>query len=156
MDGAAITAEALHRMTGQLVGVSAWHRIDQPMIDAFAALTKDHQFIHVDPAAAAPGPFGTIVAHGFLTLSLLSVMAQEALPPLENLGHSFNYGFDRVRFVAPVPVDKEVRAELTLVEVEATQAGRLKLTWDVSVMIRGRTKPAIVARWLHLHYLLET
>ena len=156
MDGAAITAEALRQLTGQEVGTSAWHRIDQPMIDAFAALTQDHQFIHVDPEAAAAGPFGTTVAHGFLTLSLLSVMAQEALPPLAHLRHSVNYGFDRVRFVSPVPVDKDVRAVLTLADVDTAQAGRVKLSWDVNVMIRGRIKPAIVARWLHLHYLSET
>ena len=156
MDGAAITAGALRQMTGQKVGRSAWHRIDQPMIDAFAALTQDHQFIHVDREAAAAGPFGTTVAHGFLTLSLLSVMAQEALPPIAQLHHSVNYGFDRIRFVAPVPVDSDVRAELTLAEADGPQTGRIRLAWDVDVMIRDHSKPAIVARWLHLHYLLET
>ena len=156
MDGAAITAEALRLMTGQQVGESAWHRIDQPMIDAFAALTQDTQFIHVDPVAAAEGPFGGTVAHGFLTLSLLSVMAQEALPPLAHLRLSVNYGFDRVRFVSPVPVDTDVRGVLTLIAVDTPQHGQLKLVWDVAVMIRGHPKPAIVARWIHLHYITDS
>ena len=151
MTGSVITTEALAALTGQEVGTSDWHRIDQPMIDAFAALTQDTQFIHTDPARAADGPFGTTVAHGFLTLSLLSVMAQEAVPPLAGLRHSVNYGFDRVRFVSPVPVGKDVCAVLRLAAVDAETPGQVRLTWDVSVMIRGRVKPAIVARWIHLH-----
>ena len=151
MTGSVMTTEALAALTGQEVGTSDWHRIDQPMIDAFAALTQDTQFIHTDPARAADGPFGTTVAHGFLTLSLLSIMAQEAVPPLEGLRHSVNYGFDRVRFVSPVPVGKDVCAVLRLAAVDAEAPGQVRVTWDVSVMIRGRVKPAIVACWIHLH-----
>ena len=153
MDGPAITTKALLQTVGQEVGRSHWHRIDQAMIDAFADLTKDHQFIHVDPQRAAVSPFGTTVAHGFLTLSLLSVMAEEALPPLADLLHSVNYGFDRVRFIAPVPVDSDVQAILRLKEMDTTRPGQVKLGWTVTVAMRGCDKPAIAAEWLHLHYI---
>lgn len=146
-----ITIAQLRARAGSRAFQSGWHLIDQPMIDAFAALTKDHQFIHTDPERAKDGPFGTTVAHGFLTLSLLSVMAEQALPPLAGLRLSINYGFDRLRFIAPVPAGSEVRADLQVQAVDTDKPGQVKVTWDVQVIIRGQDKPALVAQWIHLH-----
>lgn len=149
----ALTTEALRQSVGQIVGTSDWHRVDQPMIDAFADLTGDHQFIHVDPVRAAAGPFGTTVAHGFLTLSLLGRMTDEALPPLSDLRFSVNYGFDRVRFVTPVPVDSDLRAVLRLTDMDTSTPGQVRLVWGVTVDIKGLERPAIIATWIHLHFM---
>lgn len=146
-----ITIAQLRARAGSRAFQSGWHLIDQPMIDAFATLTKDHQFIHTDPERAKDAPFGTTVAHGFLTLSLLGVMAEQALPPLAGLRLSINYGFDRLRFIAPVPAGSEVRADLQVQAVDTDKPGQVKVTWDVQVIIRGQDKPALVAQWIHLH-----
>ncbi|MFZ3582462.1 MaoC family dehydratase [Loktanella sp. DJP18] len=148
-----LTEEALRLSVGQSVGTSDWHRVDQVMIDAFADLTGDHQFIHVDPVRAAAGPLGTTVAHGFLTLSLLGRMTDEALPPLAKVRYSVNYGFDRVRFVAPVPVDSDLRAVLRLMAMDDATPGQVRLMWEVTVEIKGLDRPAVVATWIHLHFM---
>jgi acyl dehydratase len=142
------TFEALATRVGNEIGVSAWTTIDQPMIDAFAKLTGDQQFIHVDPVRAAALPLGGTIAHGFLTLSLLSNMAYQVCPTIEGVRFPLNYGFNRLRFVAPVPVGSRVRAHFVLQKAEAIDAAQRQIVYDVSVEIEGQTKPALVAEWL--------
>ncbi len=133
--------------------VSRWFEIGQDRIDAFARLCEDDQFIHVDPARAAATPFGSTIAHGFLTLSLLSAMAYDAQPSVEGVAMSVNYGFDRIRFLAPVPSGARVRARFRLADLEERKPGEITLHWDVSVEIEGEPKPALSARWLNRRYL---
>ncbi len=148
-----LTLTQMTSLVGTEVGVSAWHRIDQALIDAFAKVSGDTQFIHTDPARAAATPFGGTIAHGFLTVSLLSAMAAEAQPQLAGLRMSVNYGFDRLRFISPVPVDSDIRARFTLAALDERQPGEVTVAWDVTVDIRGQDKPALIARWLNRRYL---
>jgi acyl dehydratase len=141
--------EALAARVGQEIGVSAWTTIDQPMIDAFAKLTGDSHFIHVDPArAAAVLPSKGTIAHGFLTLSLLSNMAYQVCPTIEGVRFPLNYGFNRLRFVAPVPVGSRVRAHFVLHQVERIDAVQRQIIYTVTVEIEGASKPALAAEWL--------
>ncbi len=152
----AIAPDALAALTGTEVGVSRWQYVTQERIDAFADLTDDPQFIHVDPVRAErEGPYGTTVAHGFLTLSLLSPMARDALPEIAGARHGVNYGFDRMRFVAPVRAGKRVRGRFTLKRCERRADGALALTWTVTIEIEGEARPAVVADWIVLRYLVE-
>ncbi|HQT89249.1 MAG TPA: MaoC family dehydratase [Acidiphilium sp.] len=145
-----ITLADLRAKVGQELGASSWLTVDQSMIDRFAGVTQDRQFIHIDPARAAATPFGGTIAHGFLTLSLLSHFAQQVLPRLEGLVMSINYGFDRVRFVAPVRSGARIRGVFKLEQLEVQASGRLQMRQDVTVEIDGETKPAISATWLSL------
>ena len=145
------TLAELQALVGQEIGESGWLRVDQARIDRFAEATGDHQWIHVDPARAASGPFGTTVAHGFLTLSLAPEMFASAFA-IGDVRMGVNYGLDRVRFTAPVPVDSRVRAGFTLlawtpIEGGAQLAIRLTITRD------GSTKPVCIAEWLTRHFL---
>ena len=140
-------------MVGTEVGVSDWVLVDQAKIDAFAEVTGDHQFIHVDPVAAAKTPFGTTIAHGYLTLSLCSVFAYGAMPSIEGAKMGVNYGHNKVRFMAPVKSGKRVRGRFTLTDVEQRKDGAYQSTVAVTVEIEGETKPALVAEWLTLVYL---
>lgn len=133
---------------GSLIGRSPWMVIDQKRIDAFADVTEDHQFIHVDPGAAAKGPFGKTIAHGFLSLSLLSRLAQAAVPLPGNVAAGINYGFDRVRFLAPVQSGTRVRGRFTLENVTAKPGGRLLIHYRAEVEIENESKPALSADWL--------
>jgi acyl dehydratase len=142
------TFDALAARVGQEIGVSAWATIDQPMVDAFGKLTGDQHFIHVDPPRAAATPLGGTIAHGFLTLSLLSNMAYQVCPTIEGVRFPLNYGFNRLRFVAPVPVGSRVRAHFVLKTIEAIDATQRQLVYEVSVEIEGKPKPALVAEWL--------
>jgi acyl dehydratase len=135
---------------GKEIGVSSWILIDQARIDAFAESTEDRQFIHTDPAAAARTPFGGTIAHGFLTLSLLSRMGAEAMLLPASLKMAVNYGFDRVRFLAPVRSGSRVRGRFTLDSVEEKAPGQWLLKQTVSVEIEGEDKPALTAQWLGL------
>jgi acyl dehydratase len=128
--------------------LSRWLTVDQARIDAFATVTEDHQFIHVDPEQASATPFGGTIAHGFLTLSLLSTMAYGVLPKIERIAMGVNYGFDRVRFLHPVRSGSRVRARFTLVAVAQRSPREWQLTYDVSVEIEGAPKPALAATWL--------
>lgn len=139
---------ALLPRVGQQIGVSAWQVVDQARIDAFAAATGDHAWAHVDPARAATGPFGGAVAHGLLTLSLLPAMLYEIVPDM-GPWMGVNYGFDRVRFVAPVPQGARLRGRFTLLRAERESEDRLAMDWDVTVEIDGGTRPAVVAVWLN-------
>jgi acyl dehydratase len=142
-----VPAGELAAMVGQSF-VSRWMTVDQARIDAFAKITEDEQFIHVDPGRAAATSFGGAVAHGFLTLSLLSAMAYSALPKIEGAAHGVNYGFDHVRFVRPVRSGSRVRGRFTLREVTPRSAHEWRLTYEVSVEIEGAQKPALAATWL--------
>ena len=135
---------------GDEVGVSSWLTVDQPRIDAFAEATEDRQFIHIDPAAAAQTPFGGTIAHGFLSLSLLSRMAADAMLIPEGVKMAVNYGLDRVRFLAPVRSGSRVRGRFTLDSIEEKAPGQLLMRHVVTVEIEGEDKPALSAIWLGL------
>jgi len=135
-------------LVGTEVGVSRWITVDQARIDAFAEITEDRQFIHIDPVAAAKTPFGGTIAHGFLTLSLLSAMTFDAVPPLEGVSMGINYGFDKLRFLAPVPAGSQVRGRFRLLSADDRGGGRWLLKHEVTVEIEGSDKPALVAEWL--------
>src|SRR4051794_9543067 len=138
---------------GEEIGISDWITIDQARIDAFAEATEDNQFIHVDPGAAALSPFGGTIAHGFLSLSLLSRMGAEAMLLPEGLTMAVNYGFDRIRFLAPVRSGKRVRGRFILDSVEEKAPGQLLMRHRVTVEIEGEEKAALTAEWLGLMYV---
>jgi acyl dehydratase len=138
---------------GEEIGLSEWITVDQPRIDAFADATEDRQFIHVDESAAARTPFGGTIAHGFLTLSLLSRMGAEAMLLPEGLRMAVNYGLDRVRFLAPVRSGSRVRGRFTLDSVEEKAPGQVLLRHIVTVEIEGEEKPALTAVWLGLMFV---
>jgi acyl dehydratase len=144
--------EEIRSHVGEEVGVSDWIMIDQARIDAFADATEDRQFIHVDPQAAAHTPFGGTIAHGFLTLSLLSRMASQVTLIPDGLKMAVNYGFDRVRFIASVKSGKRVRARFTLDSVEEKAPGQWLMRHTVTVEIEGEGKPALAAEWLGLMF----
>lgn len=144
----ALTLNDYEARIGTELGRSDWQTVDQDMIDRFADLTGDHQFIHVDPVRAAATPLGGTVAHGFLTLSLLGAMGMEMLPPLDGVAMVFNYGFDRLRFIAPVHSGGRIRGILTLLAVDAKGPGQYLMRYGVTVEIEGSNKPALAAEWL--------
>jgi acyl dehydratase len=145
--------EEIQGKVGEEVGVSDWILIDQPRIDAFAEVTDDHQFIHVDPAAAAMTPFGGTVAHGFLTLSLLSRMAADAMLRPNNIKMGVNYGFEKVRFLAPVRSGSRVRGRFRLQRFEEKRPGQYQFVHEVTVEIEGEDKPALIAEWIGLIFI---
>jgi acyl dehydratase len=146
------TLNEIRSRVGQEVGVSSWILIDQARIDAFAEATDDRQFIHVDPESAARSPFGGTIAHGFLTLSLLSRMGAEAMLLPAGLKMAVNYGFERVRFLAAVQAGKRVRGRFVLDSVEEKAPGQVLMRHNVSVEVEGETKAALVAVWLGLMF----
>jgi acyl dehydratase len=133
---------------GQEVGVSDWIVVDQARIDSFAEVTEDPQFIHVDPVRAAQTPFGGTIAHGFLTLSLLSRMAADAMLRPDGIKMGVNYGFEKVRFIAPVRSGKRVRGRFALASFEEKRPGQYQFTHNVTVEIEGEDKPALIADWI--------
>ena len=143
----------LPHLIGTEMGVSRWFLVDQARIDAFAEVTEDRQFIHVDPEAAKITPFGGTIAHGFLTLSLASAMTYDAVPPLEGVAMGVNYGFDKLRFLAPVPVGSKVRGRFKLLSAEDKGGGRWLLKHELTVEIEGSDKPALIAEWLGMQML---
>lgn len=133
------------------IGLSPWRVVSQQMIDQFADATDDHQFIHVDPERAArETPFGGTIAHGFLSLSLLSAMTFETLPPLEGAGVGINHGFDKIRFITPVKSGARIRTRFVLANVNARPSGWVHIDYDVTIEIENSQKPALTARWLTL------
>jgi acyl dehydratase len=142
--------DEIRAKVGLPVGVSDWIEVGQDRISQFADATDDHQFIHVDPAAAAAAGFGGTIAHGFLTLSLLSRMAADAMLIPDTTRMAVNYGLDRVRFLAPVKAGTRVRGHFTLESAEEKTAGQLLLKHQVTVEIEGQEKPALTAQWLGL------
>ncbi|MCM2562527.1 MaoC family dehydratase [Lutimaribacter sp. EGI FJ00015] len=148
-----ITLERLRAREGTHFGTSDWVEIDQKRIDAFADCTNDWQFIHIDPEQAAQTPFGGTIAHGFLTLSMLSMMSYQ-LPRLQGVAMGVNYGFEKVRFVSPVRAGSRIRGVFHLKSVDI-QPGYVATVMDVTVEIEGQDKPALVAEWLGRRYLEE-
>lgn len=147
---------ALHKIRaciGQEVGVSSWLTIDQQRIDAFADATEDRQFIHVDPQLAARTPFGGTIAHGFLSLSMLSRMAAEAMLVPDTLRMAINYGLDRVRFITPVRSGHRVRGRFVLDTVDEKAPGQILVRHTVTVEIEGEERPALTAQWLGLLFI---
>ncbi|QTC87602.1 MaoC family dehydratase [Brevundimonas pondensis] len=140
----------LPSLVGQEVGLSRWITIDQARIDAFARITEDEQFIHVDPERAKSTPFGGTIAHGFLTLSLASAMSYDAVAPLDGVVMGVNYGFDKLRFLAPVPAGSNIRGRFTLLSAEDKGGGRWLLKHELTVEIEGADKPALIAEWLSM------
>lgn len=152
-----IMAADLKNLQGRLIGVSAWHRLAQQQITRFAELTGDLQFIHTDPQrAAAETGYGGTIAHGFLTLALLPKMAAEAIPPLAGSRLAINYGFDRIRFIAPVAAGSRVRGRFSLLRLEERKLGELTLTLAVEVEREAEDKPAIYAEWISRRIIGET
>ncbi len=141
-------ASELQTLIGREVGVSKWFDVTQARIDAFADCTEDHQFIHVDPEAARATPFGGTIAHGFLTLSLASAMSYDAVAPLEGVVMGVNYGFDKLRFLAPVPAGSRIRGRFKLLSADDKGSGRWLLKHELTVEIDGADKPALIAEWL--------
>lgn len=136
---------------GTTLGTSRWFEIGQDRIDRFADVTEDWQFIHLDPERAARAGFGGTVAHGYLTLSMLAPMAYDALPDMEGMRASVNYGFDRIRFLAPVPSGARLRARFDLLEVMPKGAGRMLARLAVTIEIEGQDTPAVSADWLVMY-----
>ena len=145
--------DEIRSRVGTETGQSSWLTVDQARIDAFAEATEDRQFIHVDPDAAAKTPFGGTIAHGFLSLSLLSRMGAEAMLIPEGVKMAVNYGLDRVRFLAPVKSGARVRGRFTLDSVEEKAPGQILFRHAVTVEIEGQEKPALTAMWLGLIFV---
>lgn len=148
-----IDLEAYRAQVGQEVGLSSWLTIDQTLIDKFADATDDHQFIHVDPVRAAKTPFGSTIAHGMLVLSLISPMSYEALPVIRGMAMGINYGFDRVRFISPVPVGSRLRGRFVLMELTQRSPEQVTARYTVTIEREGADKPAASAEWLVLTVL---
>ena len=144
-----VTLEQQIASVGKEIGVSDWILIDQAMIDKFADVTHDHQFIHVDKERAIKeGPFGTTIAHGFLTVSLMSQFAYQVVPGIEGMASALNYGFDKLRFMSPVKSGKRIRARFTLSDLKMRGEKHVQRTMNVVVEIEGEEKPALIADWV--------
>ena len=148
-----VSLDDIRDRIGQEIGVSGWLTMDQKRIDEFAESTEDRQFIHVDPQAAAQTPFETTIAHGFLSLSMLSCMASEVMLIPDSTRMAVNYGLDRVRFIAPVKSGKAIRGRFRLDSIEEKAPGQLLLRHTVTVEIEGEEKPALTAEWLGLLFV---
>lgn len=146
------TARAdLEARIGTEIGVSDWITVDQAMIDAFSEVTHDHQWIHVDPArAAAETPFGGTIAHGFLTLSLASKFSYDCMQPMPGQVMGINYGFNKLRFLSPVPAGARLRGRFTLTSIRQRSDTELLRETQLTIEIEGHDSPALVAEWLGL------
>jgi acyl dehydratase len=145
--------DELKAQVGQELGRSDWLTIGQARIDEFARVTEDFNFVHVDPVRAAQTPFGSTIAHGLLTLSLIVHLCWDFIPKIDGTELLLNYGFDKVRFVSPVRVDSRIRASARLGDVTERKPGQILLTMGVVIEIDGEDKPALSAEWLSLHVL---
>ena len=141
-----MTPQELAAKTGEHLGTSEWAEMSQERINMFADATGDHQFIHINEEAAKMTPFGGTIAHGFLTLSMLSAMHSEAVPNLKETNFGINYGFNKIRFMAPVPVNGRIRGRFFLKEARLRGPGRMMTTYEVTIEIDGVKKPAMTAR----------
>lgn len=148
-----ISLETYQGMVGKEIGVSSWHLIDQGRINTYADVIEDHQFIHVDPERAKKETaFGTTIAHGFLTMSLMSIMSYEVMPAIAGTTMGVNYGFDKLRFISPVRAGARVRGRFTLAEAKLRKPNELQSRTRVTVEIEGEDKPALIADWIGLIY----
>jgi acyl dehydratase len=152
-EGKTISVDALKGMAGKEIGVSRWFEIGQERIDAFADLTEDWQYIHVDREKAAATPFGGTIAHGFLTLSMLSAMAMDAVPRLENTVMGVNYGFDKIRFLSPVASGARIRGRFSVISAEELKPGEMTMRYKVEVQIDGSDRLALMAEWISRQYV---
>lgn len=143
--------EELSARVGQPVGCSDWVQITQEQVDLFAAATGDQQWIHVDPERARTGPFGGTIAHGFLTLALLPRFLEQAVGSV-HAGMGVNYGLNRVRFTAPVPVGSRLRAHFKLLKSEDLNGSAMQLIWAISIELEGSEKPVCLAESLVRYY----
>ena len=143
----------IERRVGSTFGPSAWTVVTQAKIDAFADATDDHYFLHLDAERAGATPFKGTIAHGLLTLSLLPAMAYQVCPYVEGARYPLNYGFDRIRFVSPVPAGARVRARFALREARTIRADQHQLLYEATVEIEGSDRPALVAEWL-MRYMI--
>jgi len=146
-----VTRQELEKQIGQPLGLSDWFLIDQARVNEFADVTLDHQFLHVDPERARSTPFGGTIAHGLLTLSMIVHLCLDFVPKLSGTKLVVNYGFDKVRFAAPVLVGKRIRARTKLSGLEERKPGNVIVKLDVTIEIENEDKPALVAEWLSLH-----
>jgi len=138
----------LQQRIGSDFGASSWFDVTQSMIDSFADVTEDHYFLHLDPVRAGATPLGSTIAHGMLTLSLIPAMSYQVCPFIEGARYPLNYGFNRVRFVAPVRVNSRVRGRFVLRQAELSGSNQRQVLYDTTVEIEGAEKPALVAEWL--------
>lgn len=141
----------LKPLVGQELAVSDWFPVSQQRIDQFAEATGDHQWIHVDPVRAAKGPFGATIAHGFLTLSMLPLLLETAVD-IRDVKMGVNYGLNRVRFTAPVPVGSELRGRIRLLAFDDLPDGGVQLTTEVTIERKGSDKPACIAESISRRY----
>ncbi len=145
--------EEIQSKVGTEIGVSEWIMVDQDRIDRFAEVTEDRQFIHVDPEAAAKTVFRTTIAHGFLSLSLLSRFGEDAFLQPPNVRMGVNYGFEKIRFIAPVKSGKRVRGRFFLKSATERKPRQWEFHHEVTVEIEGEEKPALTAEWIGLIYI---
>ncbi|MGB0512821.1 MAG: MaoC family dehydratase [Paracoccaceae bacterium] len=150
-----MTIAEYHARVGTSFGASDWYLIDQARIDEFAKNTEDFQFIHIDTERAKDTPFGTTIAHGFLTLSMLSAMFYDVVPDIIGSKMGVNYGFDKIRFLAPVKAGARIRGHFTLQELRESRPGEVTNVWEVKVEIENEDKPALIAKWIGRDYVGE-
>jgi len=151
MGPAALSFRALENRVGEEIAVSPWIEVSQARIDKFAEAIEDFQWIHVDPERARHSPFGGTIAHGFLTLSLLSRLSEMTFS-IADRKMGVNYGLNRVRFTAPLPSGSRVRARFSLAKYEKLEGNGVQVTWNVTMEREGGDKPVLVAEWLGRHY----
>ena len=145
-----VKKEELAAKLGQEIGVSDWMEISQERINIFADVTEDHQFIHIDEEKAKQTPFGGTIAHGFLTLSMLSALAGGTSLVIDGIQMGINYGFEKIRFLQPVRAGKRIRGRFVLADASERKPGQWMLKYGVTVEIEGEEKPALMAEWLTL------
>ena len=147
---ATITPQELQTKVGEHLGTSDWVLVDQEMINKFADATGDHQFIHIDPERAKQTPFGTTIAHGFLTLSLLPLLSAKNpdMPRLDGVKMGVNYGGNKTRFISPVRSGKRIRGHWKLLEMVEKRPGQWQQTNEITIEIEGEEKPALIAEWI--------
>ena len=146
-----MTRERLFDLVGQELGTSAWFRVGQDRIDRFAEVAEDRQYIHVDPVRAAESPFGGTIAHGMLTLSMVVHLCTDFVPEVEGVRMLVNYGFERVRFAAPVRSGRRIRAVVRLLDAKERKR-QILVKVKVTIEVEGETKHALVAQWLTMHF----
>lgn len=148
-----VEPDEMVNMVGTKLPVSDWMTVDQDRIDTFADCTEDHQFIHIDQEAAAKTPFGGTIAHGFLTLSLLTKLSSENSVGVKGTVMGVNYGIDKLRFIAPVRAGKRIRAHSEILDVDRKDANRFLVKTGVTVEIEGEETPALYAEWLGMSFI---
>ena len=148
-----VKPEDVSGFVGKEIGISDWIEISQERINQFADVTEDHQFIHTNPEMAKMTPFGTTIAHGFLTLSMLSKLAENSVVLLDGVKMGVNCGFDKVRMVSPVKSGKKIRGHFTLMSADEKMPGQWAFKYAVKVEIEGEEKPSLVAEWLSMQFV---